>query len=229
MIIEENSKLMTKQTKTTIASIAFLAVVVLHILGLLFSEKIAFLSKPFLITTLVIVYLVAVKKPNFWYVSALFFSFWGDVLLLFKNQFFVYGLASFLLAHIMYIKITASFIKKVSLQKVVLASLPFAVFLFSFLYLIIDNLGEMKIPVIFYGVVISSFGALSFLNYMQEKNTANSWLFLGTIIFIISDSLIALNKFYEPKEFYDISIMLTYIVAQYLICRAIITKTAHQE
>jgi uncharacterized membrane protein YhhN len=229
MIIEENSKLMTEQRKTTIASIIFLVVVVLHTLGLLLNEKIAFLSKPFLITTLVIVYLVAVKKPNFWYVSALFFSFWGDVLLLFKNQFFVYGLASFLLAHIMYIKITASFIKKVSLQKVVLACLPFAVFLFSFLYLIIDNLGEMKIPVIFYGVVISSFGALSFLNYMQEKNTANSWLFLGTIIFIISDSLIALNKFHEPKEFYAISIMLTYIVAQYLICRAIITKTAHQE
>ena len=229
MIIEENSKLMTEQRKTTIASIAFLVVVVLHTLGLLLNEKIAFLSKPFLITTLVIVYLVAVKKPNFWYVSALFFSFWGDVLLLFKNQFFVYGLASFLLAHIMYIKITASFIKKVSLQKVVLACLPFAVFLFSFLYLIIDNLGEMKIPVIFYGVVISSFGALSFLNYMQEKNTANSWLFSGTIIFIISDSLISLNKFHELKEFYAISIMLTYIIAQYLICRAIIAKTAHQE
>jgi uncharacterized membrane protein YhhN len=229
MIIEENSKLMRKQTKTTVASIAFLAVVVLHILGLLLSDKIAFLSKPFLITTLVIVYLVAVKKPNFWYVSALFFSFWGDVLLLFKDQFFVYGLASFLLAHIMYIKITASYIKKVSLQKVVLVSLPFVVFLFSFLYLIIDNLGEMKIPVIFYGVVISSFGVFSFLNYMQEKNTANSWLFLGTIIFIISDSLIALNKFHEPKEFYTISIMLTYIIAQYLICRAIIAKTTQQE
>jgi len=229
MIIEENSKLMRKQTKTTVASIAFLAVVVLHILGLLLSDKIAFLSKPFLITTLVIVYLVAVKKPNFWYVSALFFSFWGDVLLLFKDQFFVYGLASFLLAHIMYIKITASYIKKVSLQKVVLASLPFVVFLFSFLYFIIDNLGEMKIPVIFYGVVISSFGVFSFLNYMQEKNTANSWLFLGTIIFIISDSLIALNKFHEPKEFYTISIMLTYIIAQYLICRAIIAKTTQQE
>jgi uncharacterized membrane protein YhhN len=227
MIIEENSKLMTEQRKTTIASIAFLVVVVLHTLGLLLNEKIAFLSKPFLTTTLVIVYLIAVKKPNFWYVSALFFSFWGDVLLLFKNQFFVYGLASFLLAHILYIKITTSFIKKVSLQKVVLACLPFAVFLFSFLYLIIDNLEEMKIPVIFYGVVISSFGAVSFLNYMQEKNTANSWLFLGTIIFIISDSLIALNKFYEPKEFYAISIMLTYIVAQYLICRAIIAKTNH--
>ncbi len=226
MITEESFKLMTKQIKNIIASIAFLAVVALHILGLLFNENIAFLSKPFLITTLVIVYLVGVEKPSFWYVSALFFSFWGDVLLLFKNQFFIYGLASFLLAHIFYIKITVSFIKKVSFQKIVIACLPFVAFLFAFLCLIIDNLGEMKIPVIIYGVVITSFGALAFLNYIQEKNTSNLWLFLGTVIFIISDSLIALHKFYEPKQFYSISIMLTYIVAQYLICRAIIAKTS---
>jgi uncharacterized membrane protein YhhN len=219
---------MTKKVKTTIASIAFLAIVVLHITGILFNEKLAFLSKPFLITSLVVIYLIAVKKPSFWYVSALFFSFWGDVLLLFEKQFFVFGLASFLLAHVLYIKITASYIKKTSLQKIALTCLPFVFFVFSFLYLIKDNLGGMKIPVIVYGVVICSFGAISFLNYIQEKSTANLWLFLGTIIFIISDSLIAINKFYEPKEFYQISIMLTYIIAQYLICRAIIAKTSHQ-
>jgi uncharacterized membrane protein YhhN len=67
------------------------------------------------------------------------------------------------------------------------------------------------------------------LNFIQEKSTANLWLFLGTIIFIISDSLIALNKFYEPKEFYSISIMLTYIVAQYLTCKAVIANTSHEE
>lgn len=229
MTIEESFKLKNKLTKTTIASIAFLAVVVVHVLGLLFSEKTAFLSKPFLITTLVVVYLAAVKKPNFWYVSALFFSFWGDVLLLFKDQFFMYGLASFLIAHFLYIKITASYIYEISFQKVLVASLPFVVFLLSFWYLIFDNLGEMKIPVIVYGFVIAAFGVVSLLNYIQGKNTANLWLLLGASLFIISDSLIALNKFYEPKQFYSISIMITYIVAQYLICRAIIARTSHLE
>jgi uncharacterized membrane protein YhhN len=220
---------MTKQTKTTIASSLFLAVVVLHILGILSNDFLAFISKPFIITTLVIVYLVSVKKPNFWYVSALFFSFWGDVLLLFKDQFFVFGLASFLLAHILYIKIVAEFIKKISLQKVFVVCLPFVVFLFSFLYLLKDNLGEMTIPVIIYGVVISSFGAISLLNYIQEKSTVNFWLFLGTIIFIISDGLIAVHKFINPNEIYQICIMLTYIVAQYLICKAIIAKTSDEK
>ncbi|MEE9408500.1 MAG: lysoplasmalogenase [Polaribacter sp.] len=215
---------MTKQTRVTIASLFFLIVVILHVYGLLNHEMLAFSTKPLLMVTLVLVYLSAVKKPNFWYVSALFFSFWGDVLLLFKEQFFVFGLASFLLAHILYIKITAGFLKKISLQKVTMVSLPFVVFFFSLLYLIKGNLGEMLVPVIVYGITISSFGAVTLLNYVQEKSTENLWLFLGAIIFITSDSLIAINKFYEPKAMYSISIMITYIVAQYLICKALIVK-----
>lgn len=219
---------MTKQTRITTASILFLIVVFLHIAGVMFNEELAFLSKPFLMISLVLVYMVSVKKPNFWFVSALFFSFWGDVLLLFKEQFFVFGLGSFLLAHILYIKITSKFIKKISLQKVILICLPFLVFLISLIFLINENLGEMKIPVIIYGIVISSFGAVSLLNYNQEKSTTNLWLFLGAVIFIISDSLIAINRFYKPKEMYQVCIMITYIVAQYLICKAVIAKTYRQ-
>ncbi len=219
---------MKRQTSITITSILFLVFVMLHLYGLLNNELLAFTTKPFLMVTLVLVYFVSVKKPNFWFVSALFFSFWGDVLLLFKEQFFIFGLASFLLAHILYIKISASFLKKISLQKVVVSSLPFVVFLFVLLYLIKDNLSEMLLPVIIYGITISSFGVVTLLNYLQEKNTENLWLFLGAIIFITSDSLIAINKFYEPKEIYNISIMVTYILAQYLICKAIIAKTSHQ-
>ena len=215
---------MTKSSKIIIASVVFLAVVSLHIVGVLFSEKLAFLSKPFLMTTLLVVYLVSVKKPDFWFISALFFSFWGDVLLLFKNQFFVFGLASFLIAHIFYIKITVGFLKEASYKKIALVSSPFLLFLLSFLYLLKDNLGEMRIPVIIYGIVISIFGVVTFLNYVQVKSTANLWLFLGAIIFITSDSLIAINKFYSPNEMYQLLIMLTYILAQYLICKALISK-----
>ena len=84
----------------------------------------------------------------------------------------------------------------------------------------------MIIPVIIYGTVICSFGAISLLNYSKEKSIGNLCLFLGTIIFIISDGLIAVHKFINPNEIYQIYIMLTYIVAQYLICKAIILKTS---
>ena len=216
---------MIKQTKITIPSIFFLTVVVLHLYGLVSNTTIAFYTKPFLMISLVIVYLTSTRSPSFWYVSALFFSFWGDVLLLFKESLFVYGLASFLLAHLFFIKVTLGFLQKISLKQVVVSSFPFVIFLFGLLYLIKDNLGVMLIPVVVYGITISSFGAVALLNYINKKTTENLWLFLGAVFFIASDGMIAIHRFYEPQEIYSISIMITYIVAQYLICKAIIVKT----
>ena len=48
---------------------------------------------------------------------------------------------------------------------------------------------------------------------------------IQSIIFIFSDSLIALNKFYESNDLYGVSIMITYILAQFLICKAMIVKS----
>ena len=220
---------MTKKNKITIASILFIIISIIDIYAVIAENQLLeIIFKPLLMTCLAVVYLVSVKKPNFWFISALFFSFWGDVFLLFKEEFFVFGLASFLAAHILFIKITSAFIKKPALSKVIISAIPFVVFLFSLLYLIKSNLGEMMIPVIVYGITISSFGAVAFLNYITNKSIENGWLFLGTIIFIASDSLIAINRFYEPNAMYGVVIMTTYIVAQYLICKAMIVKNSYQ-
>lgn len=218
-----------KQTNITIASLFFLIVVVLHLYGLVFTHTaLTFYTKPFLMISLVIMYLTSTKSPSFWYVSALFFSFWGDVLLLFKASLFVYGLGSFLLAHVLFIKITVGFIPKFSPKKVLISSFPFVFFLFGLLYLIQDNLEEMFLPVVVYGITISSFGAVALLNYIHQKTTENLWLFLGALFFIVSDGLIAIQQFYRPQETYSVSIMITYILAQYLICKAMIVKTSHE-
>ena len=213
---------MKKQTK--VFSVLFLIIVVLHIFGLLYNETLGVLTKPFITILLAVVYLSAVKKPSFWYISALFFSFWGDTFLLFKDQFFLFGLVSFLVAHILYIKISSGYLKKIGFAKIITASIPFILVFGSIVLLIKDNLGDMLVPVIIYGIIISAFGTLTLLNYLQQRTTENLWLFLGALIFIISDSFLAVNKFYEAREMYGITIMITYIVAQYLICKAMIVK-----
>ncbi|WP_299134278.1 lysoplasmalogenase [uncultured Tenacibaculum sp.] len=216
---------MTKQTKITIASVLFLLVAIADIYAVITQNKvIEMIFKPLLMTTLVMVYLLSVKKPNFWFVSGLFFSFWGDVFLLDKEAFFVFGLGSFLLAHVIYIKITTGFLQKDLTAKMITSAIPFVLLFGCLLYLIYDNLEEMLIPVIVYGVTIATFGASALLNYRQEKSMANSWLLLGAIIFIASDSLIALNNFYEAKHLFDIAIIVLYIISQYLICKAMIAK-----
>jgi uncharacterized membrane protein YhhN len=80
------------------------------------------------------------------------------------------------------------------------------------------ELGDLFYPVLIYGSVISVFG-ITALNYHLNERSANSSILLtGAILFIGSDSMIALNKFYSPHMVYPVAIMLTYALAQYLIC-----------
>ena len=214
-----------KSTKTTLASTLFLLVSAADIYAIITHNKeIEMIAKPLITTSLVILYLVSVKKPNFWYVSALFFAFWGDVLLLFQDQFFIYGLASFLLAHVLLITVSSKFLNQVSIPNILLHSLPFVALLVGLIYTIYSGLGELLIPVIIYGIVISIFGVITFVIYTGKRSVENGWLFLGALTFIASDSTLAINKFYYSTELLGISIMITYIIAQYLICKAMITK-----
>ena len=216
---------MNKQLKITIASIIFLLVAIIDVYAVVIQNKsLEIIFKPLLMTTLVIIYLLSVKKANFWLVSALFFSFWGDVFLLDKTNYFVFGLASFLIAHILYIKMTSNFFKKQPFTKVIKAAIIFVALFAGVLFLIKDNLGEMLMPVIVYGIAISAFGTCALLNYQQEKSTANLWLLLGAVLFIASDSLIALNNFYSPMYLFDVLIVILYIVSQYFICKSLILK-----
>jgi len=218
---------MTKQTRIAIAIALFFIAAIADIYAIVSgNEAIETYAKPMLLTLLAVVYLAASNKPNFWYVLGMFFCFVGDVLLMFKGaNFFMYGLAAFLLGHIVYIKITVSFLPKDLTVKMITSAFPFVFFFGILMYLIYPNLNEMLIPVVVYGVTISTFGSVAFLNYRGDKSTENLWLFIGAIIFILSDSLIAMNKFYEPNEMYGVTIMITYILAQFLICKAMIVKS----
>ncbi|MBE7693523.1 lysoplasmalogenase [Tenacibaculum finnmarkense] len=211
-----------------IASIIFLIIAILDVYAVITQHKsLEIICKPLLMTSLVIVYLVSLKKgekANFWLVSALFFSFWGDVFLLDKTNYFVFGLGSFLVAHIMYIKMTANFLKKTAVIQILKSAVIFVALFVTIFLLIKDNLGEMLVPVLVYGTAISGFGTCALLNYQQEKSTENTVLLLGAILFIASDSGIALNNFYSPKHFFDIAIIILYVLAQFLIVKAILLR-----
>ena len=179
-----------KFTKTTIASIFFLLVSIFDLYAIFVGNlEMEMIAKPLIITSLVVVYLLSVSKPNFWYVSALLFSFWGDVLLLFQDQFFVYGLASFLFAHILLISVSSKFLKKIAIPKILIHSIPFLLILILLLYTVYPTLEELLIPVIVYGIVISVFGVVTFLIYSNERSKENLLLFVGAITFILSDSV----------------------------------------
>jgi uncharacterized membrane protein YhhN len=158
-------------------------------------------------------------------VLALLFSLAGDILLMFVNisaNFFIGGLIAFLLAHIMYI---LTFTKKRNKTKspllIVIALLVYAIGIF---YIIKNGLGDMQIPVLLYLTVILTMVAMASLRKRKVSKTSYSLVFIGAVFFIISDSLIAIDKFYTQILFSRIFIILTYALAQYLIVNGILRQ-----
>jgi len=139
------------------------------------------------------------------------FSAMGDVALdVDRQKYFILGLAFFLIAHVLY---AGTFIK-LSLRKNYLSFKILFVLFFamSMTYLLWPNLGAMKIPVIVYLIVICGMTVSSSF-YTAKGNLA----FVGALIFMSSDAMIAISKFLTPFPFSSLAIIVTYYLGNFLI------------
>jgi uncharacterized membrane protein YhhN len=156
--------------------------------------------------------------------TGLFFSWMGDILLLSESRFgflFIPGLISFLVTHLIYIRYFLliqskhnSFFKKRPLMLLVVA-----VYTMELLYLLWPHLENMKIPVTVYAAVISLMLACALWQYRKLLLRTSLLFISGALLFVLSDSLLSINKFYQPFAEAGVFIMLTYTSAQFLIAK----------
>lgn len=204
--------------------IAFILFCLIDFLGIYLEKQMMInFAKPMLMVTLFWYYYTNTKILNKHFVLGLFFSFLGDVLLLGTGEmYFIFGLLFFLIAHVFYIMMVLKIINKVKPKVLILASIPFAFLFLVLINILYDGLGSMRIPVIVYALTISTFGVVSFILFLQSKTKNSLLLVIGVLIFISSDAILALNLFYKKQSFYPLMIMMTYVLAQYLICRFVL-------
>ena len=202
------------------------------------NETLRYISKPLLIP-LLIVYLIVNTQPlnsslKKWIVLALVFSWLGDVLLMFesiKSSFFIFGLVAFLIAHIFYIFFFENVIRKEGLNKNYWWFIPVLIYYVALISVLSPHLGEMKLPVRIYGIVISYMLIQALQTGRINNRAAAGLMIVGAILFITSDSILALNKFYQPFGYAGLAIMTTYGIAQLLITLGavrFITSTSNQ-
>jgi uncharacterized membrane protein YhhN len=185
--------------------------------------------KPLLMVFLTGYYLSSVARENISraLTIALVLSFAGDVLLM-KENLFVPGLIAFLLAHVFYIFAYRQHqsdetenallgVQRIRLAfPVVLAGTGLVIILFPVL-------GDLRIPVIIYALVLVLM-ALNALFRFGRTSSASFWLvFIGAVLFMVSDSFLAINKFLMPVEHGGVLIMATYVTAQFLIVKGLLT------
>jgi len=199
----------------------------MDIIGIVFSVPILiYIFKPLIILSLLFLYVFSLPKRLKWYVMALELCFFGDVFLMFSGElFFMAGLVSFLIAHILFIKIVINRIKEVNFLKGLFSAIPFLAVFGLLIFTLKDALHEMLWPVIIYGLTIATFGTVSLLDFLNTKSKKSLLMLSGAIIFMISDSLLAINKFYNPAHILDVTVIITYVLAQYFIFRSMVLET----
>jgi len=201
----------------TVTTAAVLAAIVLEV------PVLYFMTKPLLMITLMMYFITASKGyPNWrlFVVIALVFSWAGDVFLM-REGMFVAGLASFLIAHIFYI---------IAYQKTGAAQgqfnpwnlAGFALTGATLIWVLYPGLGGMLIPVVTYALVLLTMAVWAHKRKGTTPKASFVLVAVGAILFVVSDSLIAVNRFAFDVPAERLLVMSTYIVAQFMIVEGLL-------
>ena len=202
----------------------YFVLLVVHIVILIREPESAlvWVTKPALLISLIGYYLQggfrSLDHYRKLFCAGLVFSLAGDVLLLWDTL-FIAGLGAFLLAQLSY---TFSFFRsnegqKGFVQKYPLIAFPVVLYGLGIVAVLWPKLGNLAAPVFVYAAIIS----LMLIAAINRKGVARSksfhFVLLGACLFVISDSILAFNKFHTAYTWARPIIMITYGLAQYFL------------
>jgi alkylglycerol monooxygenase len=146
--------------------------------------------------------------------AGLAFSLAGDVFLMFPG-FFIPGLLSFLVAHLFYIALFKTDLPWFPSQSALVATLGIGVLMYAFLF---NGLSPvLRIAVAAYVVVIALMAAQAIGRATVLRDKAALGVAVGAGFFMLSDALLATNRFATPLPMAPLWVLSTYYLAQVLI------------
>ncbi len=150
-----------------------------------------------------------------WLVAALLASLAGDVALMFDG-FFVAGLAAFLCAHLAYGVLLARAVRRPPRAAVVASMAAVGAGFFVFLWT--NGLPPgLRGPVAAYVVAICAMAALAIEHALATRSRAATLVAAGAVLFVVSDALLATDRFVGALPYARAWVLSTYYAAQLLI------------
>ena len=209
--------------------IGFLVASVGEIISIIGDFQTHYFFKPAIMPMLIGFYFTSTEIRNGTFIRALLFCWAGDVLLMFAQidqLYFMLGLIAFLIGHLFYIFSFRQFVWEhegnlLPTQKV---RLVFPVLLAGtgLMVILYPVLGAMKAPVMFYSIVLMLMVSYAILRIGRTNKVSFNWVLFGALLFMISDSILAINKFHSPFSWASIAIMVTYIAAQFMFVKGVL-------
>ena len=146
-------------------------------------------------------------------IVGLFFSIIGDILLMLKNRYFIFGLVSFLITHLFYLAGIFS-INPFSFSWIVIL---FVFLWFLFIRQFLSSLSHsLKPAVLIYSLILGILFWQAGELLLNELTTQTILLFIGITLFLISDWMLAEKKFKSSQRFAFINLPV-YFTGQWLI------------
>lgn len=148
-------------------------------------------------------------------IAGLAASLAGDVLLMWPSL-FVPGLVAFLLAHLAYIALFAEGVGLFPRPRALAATLAIGALMYAFLWWGGLPAG-LRIPVGVYVMVIACMAAQALGRAAVLGDACARQVALGACLFMVSDALLATNRFVQPLPVASLWVLASYYAAQWLI------------
>lgn len=158
-----------------------------------------------------------------WISLGLLFSLLGDTLLAWPADLFVFGLGAFLFAHLAYLKAYLVDCRRAALLPLVLALLAGGS-LFS--VMAAHGLGDLLLPVGVYALAISAMLWRALARLGSNVPKCSAWLAAaGALAFVVSDSLIGIDRFVLKFDAAPYLIILSYWLGQWGIAASAFSQS----
>ncbi len=149
--------------------------------------------------------------------GALALSLAGDAFLMFPG-YFIPGLVSFLVAHLLYIALFRMGQTWFPSRRALAVTLGFGAVMYAYLWQ--GGLPPaLRVPVAAYVIVIALMAAQAIGRAIVLRHGAAAGVAVGAGFFMLSDSLLAVNKFVSPLPMAQVWVLGTYYIAQIAIVR----------
>lgn len=185
-------------------------------------RSLEYLAKPAVMVILLvwICWNGGLELPTLWFTLGLLCSLAGDVFLMLPKERFLPGLISFLVAHIFYLIGFSQPSANFNVASLIILSIILTTGLMVYRRiaagLVSGGQDKLKMPVLMYSLVISLmlFSALNTLTRPDWRLLAALSVSIGALLFFLSDTLLAWNKFVSPLRNGRLLVMITYHLGQ---------------
>jgi uncharacterized membrane protein YhhN len=151
-------------------------------------------------------------------VAGLAFSLLGDIALMFPERWFTAGLVAFLTAHVCYI---LAFKPGPGQTVSTGLFLPFVLYGLLMFFILAPGLGKLKLPVLVYVAAITIMAGFAAARFVDRGGLRPLLAFAGAVLFLMSDSVLAYDRFAKKIRIAQIIILGTYFPAQLLIALSV--------